>query len=290
MISEAFLQILLSGILTGAVYGLIGIGFTLVFGVMKIVNFAHGHLVLVAMFASYVLVSMMGWDLYATLLIVIPGMFIFGIMIHRLVIRRLVGAHEFQQMLATIAVMIILENCMNLGFGGDMRGINTPLTTQSFSIGGAIVPVAQAYAALGSFVTVILLGTFLKSSFFGNALRASADNLTGSYVVGIPVKHVYTIAFALSATLAGIAGVLMLPFSLVSPFAGNDFIIKAFVTTIIGGLGSVPGAFAGGILVGIVEAFSTLAGGGSFGTPIVFGILILTLMLRPAGLFSGRVG
>ena len=288
--SQLYLQVLISGLLTGAVYSVIGIGFTLVFGVMKIVNFAHGHLVVVAMFVSYVLVVQCGMNPYLTLVAVVPLMFALGCLIHLGVIKRLIGVHDFEQIIATIGVMIILENVMNLIFGGDMRGITGDYTTESVVIGSVMIPIGQAYAAIGSLITVIALGVFLKTTAYGNALRASADNLTGSFVVGIKVQRIYMFAFGLSCTLAGIAGTLMLPLSVISPFGGTDIIVKGFIITIIGGLGSIFGALIAGILVGAVESYSTLLGDGSYGNAVVFSLLIATLIFRPKGLFGGRAG
>jgi branched-chain amino acid transport system permease protein len=257
---------------------------------MKIVNFAHGHFVMVAMFISYLLIAQMSFNPYVTLLVVLPAMFLIGAMIHFLVIRKLIGVHEFEQMIATIAVMIILENLANLLFGGDLRGVTVALTGRSIMVGSILLPITQIFAAIGSVVTIGALAVFLKCTFYGNAIRAAADNLIGSYVVGIPVKRIHLVAFSISAALAGIAGVLMLPFSLVSPFVGTEIIVKSFIITIIGGLGSIVGAFVAGILVGVIEALSTLQTSGSYGNAIVFLILIITLIVRPSGLFGGRAG
>lgn len=193
-------------------------------------------------------------------------------------------------MIATIAIMIILENAAIIAFGADLRGANTAYTASSFALGPVLVPLGPALAAAGSVITIVLLGMFLKLTYYGNAVIAAADNLLGAHVSGIPVKRVYLLAFALSTALASVAGVLLLPFTVVGPFVGTEMIVKAFVITIIGGLGSISGALLAGLLVGIAEALATLYASGSYGNAIVFALLILTLIVRPSGLLPARGG
>lgn len=282
--TDVVLQVILSGLLTGCVYALIAIGFTLVFGVTDIVNFAHGHLVMAAMFATYVLFRFAGMDPYVSLVVVLPAFFLLGIVLYWLVIDRIVEAPHFAHMMATLGVLIFLENLMNFFFGGDLRGVTTSYTTTSLPLGGVAVPVARAAAAAMSLLAVALLSLFLRLSRFGRAIRAAANNRMAAQLVGINVRSVYMVSFALGTAVVALAGAVMMPFSLVSPFVGDEFMLKAFVIAIVGGLGSVTGALAGGVLIGLVEALTGLFLVASLGNAIVFGILILVLLFRPAGL------
>lgn len=279
-------QVVLSGVFMGCVYALIAIGFTLVFGVTDIVNFAHGHLVMGAMFVTYVLFTTTRIDPYLSLAIVLPLFFGIGLVIYQLVIRRIVEAPHFAHMMVTLGLLLFLENLANLFFGGDLRGITTAYTTSSWVVGPISVPLARAGAAVVSLAAVVALTVFLHRTSLGKAIRAASNNREGAALVGIDVPRVYLVAFALGTVAAALAGAVMVPFSLVSPFVGHDFMLKAFVIAVVGGLGSVGGALAGGLLIGLVEALSSLYLSGSLGNAIVFAILIAVLLFRPWGLLG----
>jgi branched-chain amino acid transport system permease protein len=270
----------------GSVYALIAIGFTLVFGVTDIVNFAHGHLVMVAMFVTYVLFKVAGVDPYLSLVVVLPLFFGVGALLYTLVIRGIVEAPHSAHMMVTLGLLLFLENLANLVFGGDLRGITTGYTTSSLVLGPVAVPLARAGAAVVSLGAVLALALFLHRTSLGKAVRAAANNREGAALVGIDVGRVYLIAFALGTTAAALAGAVIVPFSLVSPFVGHDFILKAFVIAVLGGLGSVGGALAGGLLIGLVEALSSLWISASLGNAIVFAILIAVLLYRPWGILG----
>jgi branched-chain amino acid transport system permease protein len=279
-------QSLLSGLFMGSVYALIAIGFTLVFGVTDIVNFAHGHLVMAAMFVTYVLFKAVGIDPYLSLVIVLPLFFGLGTLLYKLVIQGIVEAPHSAHMMVTLGLLILLENLANLFFGGDLRGITTGYTTSSLVLGPVAVPLARAGAAIVSLAAVLALALFLRRTSLGKAVRAAANNREGAALVGIDVGRVYLVAFALGTSAAALAGAVIVPFSLVSPFVGHDFILKAFVIAVLGGLGSVSGALAGGLLIGLVEALSSLWISASLGNAIVFAILIGVLLYRPWGILG----
>jgi branched-chain amino acid transport system permease protein len=283
---DVIVQALLSGLFMGSVYALIAIGFTLVFGVTDIVNFAHGHLVMAAMFATYLLFKVAGIDPYASLVLVLPLFFGIGVVVYLLVIQRIVEAPHSAHMMVTLGLLIFLENLANLFFGGDLRGITTVYTTSSLVIGPIAIPLARAAAAGMSLVAVTLLALFLRRTPLGQAIRAAANNREGAALVGVDVKRVYLISFSLGTVAAALAGAVIVPFSLVSPFVGHEYILKAFVIAILGGLGSVVGALAGGLLIGAVEALSSLYISASLGNAIVFAILIVVLLYRPWGIFG----
>ncbi len=283
---DVIVQALLSGLFMGSVYALIAIGFTLVFGVTDIVNFAHGHLVMAAMFVTYVLFKAAHVDPYLSLVLVLPLFFGIGVVLYLVVIQRIVEAPHSAHMMVTLGLLIFFENLANLFFGGDLRGITTGYTTSSLVFGPIAVPLARAGAAGVSLAAVILLALFLRRTSLGKAIRAAANNREGAALVGVDVGRVYLIAFALGTVAAALAGAVIVPFSLVSPFVGHEFILKAFVIAILGGLGSVAGALAGGLLIGFVEALSSLYISASLGNAIVFAILIAVLLYRPWGIFG----
>ncbi len=283
---DVILQALLSGLFMGSVYALIAIGFTLVFGVTDIVNFAHGHLVMGGMFVTYVLFKAAHVDPYLSLVLVLPLFYGIGVVLYQVVIRRIVEAPHSAHMMVTLGLLIFLENLANLFFGGDLRGITTGYTTSSIVFGPVAVPLARAGAAGVSLGAVVVLALFLRRTSLGKAIRAAANNREGAALVGIDVGRVYQVAFALGTTAAALAGAVIVPFSLVSPFVGNEFILKAFVIAVLGGLGSVGGALAGGLLIGFVEALSSLYISASLGNAIVFAILIGVLLYRPWGIFG----
>ena len=283
---DAILQTCLSGLFMGSVYALIAIGFTLVFGVTNIVNFAHGHIVMGAMFVTYLLFKTTNVDPYVSLIVVLPLFFALGALLYTVVIQRIVEAPHSAHMMVTLGLLIFFENVANFFFGGDLRGITTTYTTSSLLVGDISIPIARLGAAAVSLAAVVVLALFLHRTSLGKAIRASANNREGAALVGIDVGRVYLIAFSLGTAAAGLAGAVIMPFSLVSPFVGGEFILKAFVIAVLGGLGSVAGALVGGLLIGFVEALSSLYISASLGNAIVFAILIAVLLYRPWGIFG----
>src|SRR3984893_1762484 len=283
---DVILQAGLSGLFMGSVYALIAIGFTLVFGVTNIVNFAHGHFVMGAMFVTYLLFKALRVDPYVGLVVVLPLFFVLGSLIYRLVIQRIVEAPHSAHMMVTLGLLIFIENLANLFFGGDLRGITTTYTTSSLVLGDVSFPVARMGAAAVSLAAVVALALVLHRTSLGKAIRAAANNPEGAALVGIDVGRVYRIAFSLGTAAAALAGAVVMPFSLVSPFVGGEFILKAFVIAVLGGLGSVAGALIGGLLIGLMEALSSLYISASLGNAIVFAILIAVLLYRPWGILG----
>lgn len=289
MTADVLLQTLASGMLMGAAYALIAVGFTLVSGVMRIINFAHGHIVMVAMFGSYALHKYFGLDPYLALSLLLPLFLGFGVFLYRSLITPLLDAPEASQLLATIALFIFLENGINLLFGGDIRSVALPYESASLTLGQITLPLTRLIAAACSVLAVGLLSGFLHFTSFGMEIRAAADNRVGALLTGIPVQRVFLGAFALSTALAALAGGLLMPFYLIDPFVGNDFMLRAFVIAVIGGFGSVPGALIAGLMVGLIEAVGNILITASLSNVLVFALLIATLLFRPWGLF-GRAG
>ena len=283
---DVLLQALVSGLFMGSVYALIAIGFTLVFGVTDIVNFAHGHFVMLAMFLAYLGFRALRLDPYLSLIVILPLSFAFGVVVYKVVVQRIVEQPHNAHMMVTLGLLIFLENLANFFFGGDLRGVTTGYTTASLPLGTVALPLARAAAAGVSLVAVGALWLFLHRTSVGKALRAAANNREGASLVGIDVPRVYLLAFALGTVAAALAGAVMVPFALVSPFVGNDFMLKAFVIAVLGGLGSVGGALFGGMLIGLIEAVSSLYISASLGNAIVFAVLIGVLLYRPWGILG----
>ncbi|WP_335490756.1 branched-chain amino acid ABC transporter permease [Bacillus sp. JJ1773] len=284
--ADVFIQALISGLSNGIVYALIAIGFTLVFGVMDIVNFSHGHKVMLSMFISYFLYQTFKLDPFLSLAVTIPALFIIGFVLYKLIIRHLVGKPHSTHIITTIALFIILENLMNLIFGGDLRGITTSYSTASIGLGTVAIGVAPLLAASVTLIVVISLYLFLQKSDFGKAIRACSQNLRGAQISGINTKKVYIIAFAISAALAGLAGTVMIPFKMVDPFVGHEFLSKSFAIVVLGGLGSISGAFIGAILIGIIQSLSTVLISASMANAITFALIIAVIIIKPTGLIS----
>jgi branched-chain amino acid transport system permease protein len=283
---ESLVQVLASGLLMGAAYALVAVGFTIAFGVMNVVNFAHGHVAMAAMFASYVLNTQLGLDPYLAAVVLFPTFFFVGILLYRVVITPMLQATHAAQLLTTLGLLIVIENTANLLFGADLRSVRPSYADTSLVIAGVSFPWTRLVTALGSLATIAAVWVFLTRTRLGTELRAAADNRIGAVVVGISINRVFLLAFALSTAIAAFAGAMVVPFFLISPFTGYDLMLKAFIIAIIGGLGSLPGALFGGLLVGLIEAAGGFFLTASLSTAMVFGLLVVTLLLRPDGLFG----
>jgi branched-chain amino acid transport system permease protein len=283
-----YLQGLINGILNGGVYALIALGFTLVFGVLRVINFAHGHFVMVAMYISYVAFATLHIDPFLSLIAVIPLLFILGILVQRFFISRLIGAHETSHMALTIGLLIVLENFGILGFGGEFRGVTTAYSTSTIPLGDLLISVPRLMAFAVASVFVILLYFFLNRTDIGIAIRACAEEREGAMLVGINQQRVYVLTFGLGAVLAGIAGAIIIPFTTVNPLAGVDFVLKAFMIVVLGGVGSIPGALFGALIFGIAESFFAVSVSAHINRAILFTVLFAVVIIRPTGLFHGR--
>ncbi len=283
------LQVLVSGCLMGLVYVLVAIGFTLIFGVLDVVNFAHGQMVMLGMFAAYALHTSFSLDPFVSLVAIVPLFFVFGLLLFRVLIERIVNATHAAHTIVTLGLFILLENLVNFIYGGDLRGVTTGYTMRSLYVGPIAIPIGQLAAAAVAVVVVAALMIFLERTSLGMAVRAAATNRVGAHLVGVNVRRVYAVTFAIGAMLTGIAGTVMAPVIAFDPFIGGALMLHSFAIAIIGGLGSLPGTAAAALFIGIVEALSGLVLKASLGNALTFALLILVLLFRPAGFF-GRIG
>lgn len=286
---DIFLQLALSGLFIGGVYALISVGLTLVFGVLRVVNFAHGEYLTIAMFMTYFLFHIAGLDPFLASVIVVPMMFLFGILTERLLIRQTLEAPHVVQVFVTFALSVFLQNVLLALFTSDFRSIRTSYATSAFQIG----PLYLSWLRLAAFAAAITLAVsialFLKYTYMGSAIRATAQDRRSARLVGINVDRVYAITFALGCALVGAAGVLLAPLFPVNPYTGADMILVAFVIVVLGGMGSIGGAVLAGLLIGVVESFSSYFLGGEMKQFVYFVFFMLILALRPVGFF-GRKG
>ena len=288
MTLDVYLNVAVAGVLTGLVYGLMALGLSVIFGVVRVVNFAHGEMMSIAMYIAVVLFSSLHLDPLVMLVPIAAVMFAFGYALQAGLINPFITRPEHSQFLLVVAVAIIIVNALLIIFGPDARTIQTAYTYDSFQVGRLIVDASKLYAAAAAIVFAMLLFIFFRFSLLGKAIRACADNYTGALVVGLDVRHLYALTFALGAACVGAAGVMMTLIIDVTPIVGPTYTLLAFVIVITGGLGSMPGALVCGVLIGLTEAFAGLLFTPSAKSMFAFGILVLVLLFRPQGILGKR--
>lgn len=286
--SATIAQLAVSGILLGGIYALIAMSLSLVWGVLRIVNFAHGDLVMVGMYLSYLLFQWLGLEPYYSLIIVTGMMFLFGMLVERLVIKKTINAPHVVQVFATFGLALVLQNTALLIWKGNMRSVTSSYAKVILDIGPVSITLTRVVAMVVVCLITAIFFIFLKYTYPGKAIRATAQNRKVAMLMGININHVYLYTFAISAALTGIAGALLMPIYSVYPLVGLDFIFAVFVIVVLGGLGSVPGALVGSILIGLVETFSGYFISTSMKQAVYFLLFILILIIKPSGLFGRR--
>ncbi len=276
---------LANGLMLGGLYALVALGLTLIFGVMKIINFAHGALMMWAMYASFWLATAWGIDPYLSLVLTVPAGFALGYAIQRGIIARVLEAPEHAQLLMTLGLALFLENLALLAFKADPRTLLRPYSQTTLALGPVLLGLPRLLAFGGALAATAVLFLFLTRTDLGKALRAAAEERDGAALVGIPVGRVYATAFGIGTACVAAAGALALPLFYVSPDVGNAFVLVAFVVVVLGGMGSFGGALAGGLLVGVVESLMGLFLHGSLAQLGIFGLFVLVLLFKPSGLF-----
>jgi branched-chain amino acid transport system permease protein len=283
---EIFLQSLISGILIGGVYALIGIGLTIIFGVMRVINFAHGELMMLGMYATYYLFSLFHVDPFLSIFITIPLMFLFGAFLQKVVINRVLGALPQNQILLTIGLGLIMSNSVMLAFTSDYKILSTKYSSSSVHLGGISISLPLLISFAITAVITVALYWFLLKTDTGQAIRATAQDREAARLMGINVSRMSIIAFGLGSALAATAGALISPTYYIFPQVGSIFTLKAFVITVLGGMGSVVGATLGGVLIGVAESIGGVYFGSGWKEVVVFVLFLLVLLFRPSGLFG----
>jgi branched-chain amino acid transport system permease protein len=283
---ELVVQAAVSGLVIGAVYALIAAGLTLIFGVMDILNIAHGAMVMVGMYVTYWLFALFGIDPYISLPLAMVALFVLGITVYYALLGPLIAGSGTKLLLMTLALMLVLENGAIFLWGADVRAVNVPYRSVSVAVGPAFLTLPRVLAFGCALLITAGLYLFLTRSIAGKALRACADDRTGASVVGINPTRMYAIAFGVGAACAGAAGAIVVPFFYVSPHVGFGFLMPAFVIVVLGGLGNFWGALIGGLIVGLVEALGALVLPASAKQILSLGIFVLILLFRPQGIFG----
>lgn len=279
----------LNGLTTGAVYALVALGLTLIYGVLHIINFAHGASLMVALYAAYLLKSKLGLDPYLALPVVVALMFALGYALQRAVINRASHGKDENILLVTLGVSIVLENLALLFFKSDTRTIDTAYTLTTVPIGPAMIALPKIVAFFGALAASALLLWIVTRTDLGRAIRAVAKEKQGARLMGIDVDHVYAMSFGIGLACLGAAACFLLPAYYVNPQVGSGFVLVAFTIVVLGGMGSFAGALVGGLLIGVVESLCGLFLGESLGQIGIFAIFIAVLLFRPQGLFGARV-
>jgi branched-chain amino acid transport system permease protein len=279
---------ILNGLTTGAVYALVALGLTLIYGVLHIINFAHGASLMVALYAVYLLKQHLGIDPYLALPVVVPGMFVLGYGLQRFIINRASHGRDENILLVTLGISIVLENLALMFFKSDTRSIETPYTLTTVAIGPAMIALPKLVAFAGALVTSALLLWVVTRTDLGRAIRAVAKEKHGAKLMGIDVDHVYAMCFGIGLACLGAAACFLLPAYYVNPQVGGGFVLVAFTIVVLGGMGSFAGALLGGLLIGVVESLCGLYLGESLGQIGIFVIFIGVLLFRPQGLFGAR--
>ncbi len=279
-------QAITKGLLTGMVYGLMALGLSVIFGVMRVVNFAHGEIMVVGMYLAWMGFEYLQVSPMLSLPVIALIFFGAGYALQRVVISPFIGRPEHQQFLLLLAIAILLVNACLAIAGPDSRGVQMESQFESYDLGPFVFDAVRVHAALTAVVIAGLLWLFFTRTRTGKSIRAAADNNLGALVVGLDVRRLYAFTFGVGASCVGAAGALMITIIPVTPFLAAEYTLLAFVIVIVGGLGSMTGALAGGLLIGVSEAVAGLLLQPSLKSMVSFGILILVLLLRPQGLFG----
>lgn len=284
------LQAVVSGLLLGGVYGLVASGLSLVFGVLRVINFAHGAVMMLAMYATYWLFVLGGVDPYLSMVLTAPLFFVLGVAIQKVVIEPNRSSAEHNQLLLTLGLALFFENLALVLWQGDFRTVKVSYSGASFMLGDALVEVPRLIASAGAVLVAGALFAFLRLTDVGKALRALAEEPEGAALVGINVPRIRAASFGLGSACVAVAGALITPFFYVAPDVAESFNIMAFVVVVLGGMGNLVGALAGGFIVGLAESLGAAFLPGSLKLLVVFAIFILVLLFRPQGLFGGSRG
>ena len=285
---ETFFQSLVNGILTGTLYAMIGVGLTIIFGVMRIINLAHGDMVMLGMFGAYWSYTLWKIDPFVSALLLVPLLFLAGMLAYHFLLKAIIPGGELNTLLYTAGLSLLIANLALFAWTGDYRTLNLAYAEVPLRPYGIAVPVPLAIAFGLAVLITVALYFFLARTDTGRAVRATSQNAEAAALMGINVENISMITFGLGAALAAAAGVLLVPSLYLYPTVGEILIVKCFVIVVLGGLGSVPGAIAGGILLGVVESYGAVYVSVAYKDTIGFIIFLLVLLFRPQGLFGAR--
>ena len=279
---------ILNGLLTGAIYALVALGLTLIYGVLHIINFAHGALLSAALFAAFFAFRLFGLDPYVAVFLLAPLFFVLGYSLQRFIIGPASHGNDRNMLLVTLGIAVVIENSLLYAFRGDTRTIDVSYAFQTIDFGFTFLAVPRVVGFGAVFLVALALWLIMTFTDSGRAIRAVAKEKLGAELSGINVAHIYALTFGLGTACVAIAACLLIPTFYVNPTVGNAFVLVAFTIVVLGGMGSVPGALVGALLIGVVESLSGLFLGESLGQIGIFVIFIAVLLVRPSGLFGAR--
>jgi branched-chain amino acid transport system permease protein len=285
---DLVVNVTIAGVLTGMVYGLMALGLSVIFGVVRVVNFAHGEMMTIAMYAAVAMFSAWGIDPFIAAIPIAAGFFALGYLMQAGLINPFITRPEHSQFMLMVAVAIIMVNGMLMAFGPDARNVQIAYQLESWEIGKILLDKPRIYAAAMALATSAALYAFFRMTLVGKAIRACADNNLGALVVGLDVKHLYALTFGLGSACVAVAGCMMILFLDVTPSLGPSYTLLAFIIVIVGGLGSMTGALLGGVLIGLSEALAGLLIQPSAKSMFCYALLILVLLFRPQGLMGRK--
>lgn len=288
MDATTLLAATVNGLLIGGIYTLVASGLTLIYGVLHIINFAHGSMLMIAMFGVYYLLTLWGIDPYAALLVMVPAMFVVGYLLYRGLIGRFSGGKDENILLITLGLSILIENLALMFFKGDTRTITVAYSDTMVEMGPLLLSLPKIISFGASMILCLGLGLLIRYTDIGKAIRAVAKERVGARLVGIDVDRVFAISFGIGLATLGAAACLLMPIFYVSPTTGHVFVMVAFTVVVLGGMGSFLGAVVGGLIVGLTESFGGLLLGESLGQIGISLIFILILLFRPSGLFGAK--
>lgn len=288
---ELFLQALIVGLLIGCVYTLISVGLSLIWGVMRIVNFAHGEFLMIGLYVVYFLTAQAGWNVYLTALVSAPVIFLIGALIFQYTIRPILSHDSMNQVMLTIGISLILQNLALAFFKANVLTARTPYTAWIYPIldGKVIIRMSQVIAAVGALLATLLLYWFLQKTDAGRSIRAAAQNRTAATLMGVNVERTYLLAFGLGSATLGVAASLMMPFYYASPTVGLFFGLIAYIVVVMGGLGSFMGTLVAGLIIALTEELGKVfLAEGADARALMFLVFVLVLLVLPQGIFAGR--
>jgi branched-chain amino acid transport system permease protein len=282
-------QVLLIGLNAGCIYILLGIGLNLIFGVMKIVNFAHGEFLMISAYVMFFFFTISGFNPYVLLLASMPLMAVLGVIVERLCFRPILGTGKLNEIFVSMGLIYLLQNAVAIIWTDEWRVIHSPFEAITLPLGSFNLPIDYVIIMVLTVLILIGLHVLLRKTTAGRAIRATSQNRNGAKLMGINVEQMDMLAFGIGSALAAAAGTaLVLSGQIFNPYMGSTPAIKSFAIIILGGLGSIPGAIAGGLLYGIIENVTVFTIGGAWKDAVSFILLIIVLVIRPTGLFGER--
>jgi len=284
---NTILQLVISGLLIGSVYALMSIGLTLIFGVLRVVNFAHGEFLMIAMYGVWAFSRLLRLNPYFAAIAVVPAMFLFGALVYRLVIGAALAKPHLVVVFATMGLSIFLQNVALMAMTADLRDV-PPIFARSISIGGVFIKGELLLGFIVTLLCTVILQWVIKRTFLGKAIRATVQDGEAAKLMGIAVPRIFLTTFAAGSALVGLAAFVMVPLFSVFPTVGLNFVLIAFVIVVLGGMGSIEGALLGGFCVGVVQSVSAYYVAPAFGQLFFFLLFLLVMIFRPNGLFGQK--